>query len=485
MFDRRALFLAAAVLACDSALRAGVIVVPSAGFDTIQSGINAASSGDTVKVRPGHYNEILQIPPGKDGMTLVGKGTVVIDARIIGGAGIGPGLRVQSAGVTVKRLTFRHAKTGIVGTGNGIAVMAAGCVLESLDVQHAVGAGIFVDAANCVVRGCRIRNCRGQGIRVDHQPGATIERCSIANCMAAGIEINGANARVSRCAVTACELEGVFASGASVVVERTRVTHSFDGVYLAGAGCRITRCRVSDVSLAYHVIGDDALVSSCRADDCDDGGAAITGDRATVEHCVFRDLEELGIYVNGDAPDLHENRLENVRIADGIAVNAASSGTIERNVVLGATHTGIEIDSTCSNLQILDNRVSRAGAGVENAGFHLAGSAHTLGGNRATDCALDGFYVACTLAYFQDNVARGNGEDGFDVDANGDFNAFIHNRAIKNAAEGFENGGGGTHFENNTCTGNRIDVANDGAFSFEGGNKFSSGGPAKSAEVDL
>lgn len=115
---------------------AGIVVVPDE-YPTIQAGLNAAGSGDTVLVKPGTYPENITWP-GRDGIRLYsadGPAATVID-------GGGNGRVIDISGSSIREATELRGFTvtgGFLGSGT----------------NH--GAGIRVSGANPVITGNVIR----------------------------------------------------------------------------------------------------------------------------------------------------------------------------------------------------------------------------------------------------------------------------------------------------------------------------------------
>ena len=83
---------------------------------TIQGAVTAASSGDTIIVCEGTYGKV-DIPSGKDGLTLKSASNPVIDcAGSTGGTSVGNGITIGSDGVTVQGFEIRFCDNGIQGT---------------------------------------------------------------------------------------------------------------------------------------------------------------------------------------------------------------------------------------------------------------------------------------------------------------------------------------------------------------------------------
>lgn len=170
---------------------ADVLTVPG-DFSTIQSAIDAASSGDYVMVSPGLFNELIDFS-GK-AITVEGSGS---GATIIDGAGLsGPVVRFASeegSGSVLSHVRVSHGSGeitsdpvfGDVKCGGGIFVRSASphihdCVIEANATWG--GAGMCNVSASPTVSDCSFRSnvSEGHGGGIYNVNGSMplIERCS-------------------------------------------------------------------------------------------------------------------------------------------------------------------------------------------------------------------------------------------------------------------------------------------------------------------
>ncbi|MGP9791587.1 beta strand repeat-containing protein [Roseinatronobacter sp. NSM] len=97
-----------------------VLVVGNGGFATIQEAVDAALAGDTVLIADGTYDEVVSIPSGKAGLTILGSENTVVNA-----------VDVKADGVTVENLKVQGGAT-ISGSNAGIYVAADNVTLTGL-----------------------------------------------------------------------------------------------------------------------------------------------------------------------------------------------------------------------------------------------------------------------------------------------------------------------------------------------------------------
>lgn len=160
------LFILSVILILVVPLSANTIIVDQNGggqFTTIQAAIQAASSGDTVKVWPGTYNTE-QVNLNKT-IVLMGSG---------------------------------YENTSIVSNFNPAVRISAG-ILQWFMITSLNGDGMVLDGTQAVVRSCVIANCLGRGI-VSNTGTNSIINCVLVNNSNSGVQADaGATINVTNC----------------------------------------------------------------------------------------------------------------------------------------------------------------------------------------------------------------------------------------------------------------------------------------------
>lgn len=189
-------------LLCGGMAEARVIHVP-VDYRTIQAAVNAASAGDTIKVFPGTYREIVTLKSGVQLHALEtvntdgSSGVVVIDAQglaCVAGAPCNPtyaiGLPAGSTGIEV--VGFRLITPGST-VSTGILVRGIGHRIEHNRVQGYGESGILVDGAtNCTLVGNRVRGYIDLGVGIELKNSNAIKLVNnIAEGNSYGITISG------------------------------------------------------------------------------------------------------------------------------------------------------------------------------------------------------------------------------------------------------------------------------------------------------
>jgi hypothetical protein len=224
--------LLSTLLLSSTALVAKTIDIP-ADYPTIQAGINAAESGDTVLVQPGLYMESVDFR----GIPIVLTGTAPHDPEVVAATRI-DGSNTHYFGV----VCFFHdedQKTVLTGltiqNGKGAIYSCAAGSIEcdhgaSPTIDHCIirggfglsSGGIYLDESNAVISHCVIQNnhSRGGGGGIAIYDGAPrITHCVIRDNRArfgGGIYSSGSNAEIRNCVITANEGK----SGGGVYKER-------------------------------------------------------------------------------------------------------------------------------------------------------------------------------------------------------------------------------------------------------------------------
>jgi pectinesterase len=151
-------------------------------YTTIGSALDAATSGDTIEVRPGTYRERVQLPDEElrlvapDGATLAGNGsgvgvtlprssgpdfTQIVDGVTIRGHGTGieqAGLIEEFDGLRLRNVTVRN------NTETGIAMPVGDWSIRNATVTNNSGTGIETFSGDWTIRNATVRNNAGEGI---------------------------------------------------------------------------------------------------------------------------------------------------------------------------------------------------------------------------------------------------------------------------------------------------------------------------------
>lgn len=399
----------------------GTIICPntSSGILTLQDALDVAGDGDVILILKGEYRGNFTVSD-KENLTLRGVAKVVLDARPLGSASVGPALW---------------------------ATACPGLRIEGLEIRNAGGSG-----------------ADGAGLRLSGSDLVTVDSVEVKGCESYGILAE----QCELLRVRDCEVRGN-SGGISVAgnfAELTRVTiesDSVQGVQIFGSDAALVKCKVSVIRGG--------------------SGIDISGDRPTVKKCEVNavlDKDSSGIATSGAEPDLRGNLVTGCDT--GIFVIYGAYGMVKGNDVRDCWSSGIRTGGVSHDLEIVQNLVKRCGSPTD-PGFWLDGAGHVLTANRAERCGGDGFHVFASGMTLIDNAAVKNLRDGFDVEASVDGTRLDDNLAEGNAAEGIENSGTATVLKGNVAKKNRIDFASDGTNQDEGGNNFDVAG-APAPELD-
>jgi len=235
----RLTWVALAVAAAATAMGATIVVPIDQA--TIQQAVNVAAPGDTIRVRPGTYQESVHIRGGQTGLTI--EAAEPTDPPVIQGTQdkSSDGIRDDMVnGVTVRNLR-------IVGAYDGVRLnYVTGATLAGLDVENSAlgirvnhGQNTLID--QCTVSGTRVE----QGILVASAPGTLVMGSVVGDTAREGVLVVGS--------------PGVVLDGDQVTDSRTADAIGVDG----SPGATVSECMAS---ASYHdgirIAGSVALVLS-------------------------------------------------------------------------------------------------------------------------------------------------------------------------------------------------------------------------------
>jgi hypothetical protein len=254
----------------------------SGDFAVIQDAVNAASSGDEIRIGPGRYAEFSQYSWGKTvvyvegkNLTLVGSG---VEATLIGPATYienydeyGIACRPGDVSIRIEGICFQNLNY------KGVSSRANEVIIRSCLFDHCyTGASASSGASILFVEDCRFENGAGifsSGVMAQ-VPHVSIERSTF-NSYAGGIDVNynGATDVVIRdCTFTGGELGQIGVNvtmGSGAMIENCSFQgHSLYGLAYNNAGSLVFRDNVVEssggsgcvtVGPAEHVVIEDNI----------------------------------------------------------------------------------------------------------------------------------------------------------------------------------------------------------------------------------
>ncbi len=198
MAHKRAFITAAALLA--SAAHGGANVFNITPANSIQATVNAASSGDTINLAAGIYNQVFDV--GSKQLTFQGAGAgsttltgEFLNDTVMRGSGIGSDM----GGLVVRDLTITKGDSpGSSGTnyphdGGGMSFTSSNVLVEDvwfIDNEAAEsGGGAYFNDSNVVVRNCRfeMNSCVSGGGLIILDNTAVVEDCEFIENTTTGV----------------------------------------------------------------------------------------------------------------------------------------------------------------------------------------------------------------------------------------------------------------------------------------------------------
>jgi nitrous oxidase accessory protein NosD len=280
---------------------AATLLVPG-GFPTIQEAVDAAQSGDVIKVAKGTYAPFAVV--GKTDLTIKGKRKTIVDGANVAAVVV----QVQDAErVTLDRLTIRFAADRGIDIDTSQAITVRRCtVSDAYDALRAHGSGLVV-----------IQKNRFLTIENDAVDFSDDDLAGPAH-----------DSQVRKNRFTDIGHEAIEIEGPNNLVEKNRIATT------AGSGISLEDSSV------------DAVVRKNRITGSGDDGMVLTGTGHLIEKNTIDGAGDEGIAVEASGSTLRANRVK--RAADnGIEVGAtavvATGNTFERNQVIGSTRSGFVV----------------------------------------------------------------------------------------------------------------------------------------------
>lgn len=410
-----------------SAVQAGAVtwLVPSAECPTVQSGLDHASTGDTVRVGAGRYHEDI-FWPFENGIVLRGAG---FDSTSVIGGGVESVLYIANA-VPIDTTTVLEGIRFCNGGDAGVVLYGVSPVLRSCAIDSTThGSGVYcVAGSGARILDCRIRFNAGDGLVMD----GCDSRFTVSGCLLAE---NGPGVNMSWAGLSCLNGSAGIVTGCTI-----RGTVGGPGIDVRDASPTIVENTILENTGGIRLTSSSAVIL----------GNIVTGNNGSGWGC--------GIFVMSGSPTITGNEISgNSGSAGGGLYLAYSSATVADNLIYGNRATvggGGGIATSQSADAITGNRILDNSAVMEGGGIYSGNSTLTIRGNLiARNRSARGGGIGILMAYGSPTVRE---------------NRIVENEASGDGGAVFSQSGSLVQFSANTMADNSCQ-GSGGAYCLSGG----------------
>lgn len=214
-------------------------------YTSINEAIKNAPYGARISVRPGVYNESIEID--RD-LEIIGDGP---PTQIIVEAVDGNCIYVKSGKVLVRGLTLRNRMTSKDNKYYTVTVSQGELSLEDCDVTSAslTGVGVYGAGTKAFIRRSRVHDCMESGIYFYRNASGTVEDCDVFNNGLANISIKeGADPVVRNSRIYNSKSSGVYVylNGKGTIEDSSIYGNTYSGVSISeGGDPLVNRCKIN------------------------------------------------------------------------------------------------------------------------------------------------------------------------------------------------------------------------------------------------
>jgi parallel beta-helix repeat protein len=324
---------------------------PTAAYTSIQAAVNAAKSGDVIRVCPGTYAE--QVVIGKSLSVEADNGVIVIPSNVVGNAGSSSSGDTIAAIILVQNAEDVELR-GLIVDGSANGLTGCGPTLIGILYQDSSGS-IEHNAVRHVRLADTLQGCQS-GLAIDVESSSSGQsNVTIADNSVDGYQKNG---------ITADE------AGTEVFVTDNAVTGLGPTVGAAQNGIQIgfgAKGRVTNNVVADNIYSPCESTTNCPSNAT--GILIYQSDGVRVERNTVGS-SQVGIFVAANKGKIEENTVFHSVALDGIAL-VGNGNSVSSNDISGSDDAAVYIQG--NNNTVFDNEFTGAAFGI----FKIAGSTGT------------------------------------------------------------------------------------------------------------
>lgn len=536
-----ALFMGMAIWSANPAFSATLVVKPGtlgdSYFATIQEAIDAAEAGDTILISPlannQAYNE--QVTINKNNIKLMGwtgfespksgKNKSINNQCTVDATNLSAWASRADRWDDCCSPVFLDGCDTESCMKTAITVTAPNVTIEKLTIRHAYeGIRLEEDADNAVIENVCFYDCK-EAIDGNLTDGVLVSNCLFFGGDSHSIFLYGNNATVSKNRFRSVE-KGINIEGDNAVVDANiLLSCNYGSIKLSSSDAAIVRNNWIEGGKEGVRIngGDGVLVTNNWIKAIDGDGIIVYPDWEEAYNPIITNNWIEGARFAGIRVDLYDysgngnatirNNTVKYTMGEGLAVNGRenTSGVIENNHISFALYDAEGIVIKADNMTIQSNVIEYS----SQDGLLCTGDYNTISGNTVRFCgsesrehepgiSIDGHnnliekntvsknsfdgirnYGGDNNTY-SENILYQNGMSGICISYytynggnNSENNSIVNNIIESNHGEGINISAGafGTVIQNNTLSGNKTDICNEGTDTTFSGNIYDTGGP--------
>jgi parallel beta-helix repeat protein len=214
-------------------------------YTSISEAIKNAPTGARISVRPGVYNESIEI--SRD-VEIVGDGPIT---QIIVDTADNNCISMKSGNVLVRGITLRNRMTTKDDKYYAITVAAGELRLEDCDITSGslTGVGVYGAGTKAFIRRCRVHDCAESGIYYYRNAAGLVEDCDVFNNGLANVSIKeSADPTVRNSRIYNSKSSGVYVyqNGKGTVEDSSIYGNTYSGVSISEGGDPVVnRCKIN------------------------------------------------------------------------------------------------------------------------------------------------------------------------------------------------------------------------------------------------